>query len=69
MRKLALATLALSSLPPLCSGQSGLSCTWRVDFQLVDWSRKPDVMPLVGGTCECKTREPPVSIKADGSDQ
>lgn len=69
MRKLVLATIILSGPPVLCSGQSGLSGTWKVDFTQADWSKKPDVFLLVGGTYECKTCEPPEKVKADGSDQ
>lgn len=69
MRKVLLATLALLSPPWLCSGQTGLSGTWKMDVNQVDWSKKPDVMLLTGGMYECKTCTPPIRIKADGSDQ
>jgi hypothetical protein len=69
MRKVVLATLALSGLPLLCSGQSGLSGTWKMDVQQMDFSKKPDVYLLTGGIYDCKTCEPPERVKADGTDQ
>jgi hypothetical protein len=69
MRKVILATLAMSGLPLLCSGQSGLSGTWKMNVQQMDFSKKPDVYLLTGGVYDCKTCEPPEKVKADGSDQ
>jgi hypothetical protein len=56
-------------MPLLSSGQSGLNGTWKMDFQQVDWSKKPDVMLLTGGIYECKTCVPVEKVKADGTDQ
>jgi hypothetical protein len=69
MRNLVLAALALSGLPLLCSGQSGLMGTWKMDVQQADWSKKPDVLLLTGGIYECKTCVPVEKVKADGADQ
>ena len=69
MRKVVIATLALFSLPLLCSGQDFLNGTWKVDLNQVAWPKKPDVMLLTGGMYACETCVPPVKVKADGSDQ
>lgn len=72
MRKAILAALTVLTLPLVSQGQSALNAldgTWKIDLKQVNWSTKPDVYLLSGGTYECKTCVPVIKVKADGSDQ
>jgi hypothetical protein len=70
MKKLLfLGSLAALLMPVLAAAQSPLDGTWKVDMSKVDFPKKPDVFVLQNGAYECKTCNPPYSIKADGTDQ
>lgn len=70
MKKLLFAgLLMLLAMPAVAMGQSALEGTWKFDVSTVQWPTKPDVYLLQNGMYECKTCAPPISIKADGTDQ
>ena len=70
MRKIYLvAALSLLLMPLLASAQSPFDGTWKVDMNKVDFPKTPDVYLLQNGMYECKSCIPPISVKADGSDQ
>ncbi|WP_266183468.1 hypothetical protein [Dyella humicola] len=55
---------------PLCAmAQNTFDGTWKIDTNKVQMSKKPDVIVLQKGMYECKTCVPPISVKADGTDQ
>jgi hypothetical protein len=56
-------------LPLLASAQSQFDGTWKIDMNSVQLPKKPDVFLLQDGMYECKSCVPPISIKADGTDQ
>lgn len=43
--------------------------TWKVDLSKARFSPKPDKLELANGTYKCLTCDPPISVKADGTDQ
>ena len=49
--------------------QSQFDGTWKIDTNSVQLPTKPDVFLLQNGMYECKSCVPPISIKADGTDQ
>jgi len=49
--------------------QSPFDGTWKVDLSKTKLPKKPDVFLLQNGTYECKSCNPPVSVKADGTFQ
>ena len=63
-----LATLMLFVLPVIGMAQSALSGTWKFRLDNAQFAKKPDVYLLQNGTYECKTRAPPITVKADGQD-
>jgi hypothetical protein len=70
MKKLFFAgVLMLLLLPVLAMAQSPLNGTWKMDTSTIQYPQKPDEYLLQNGVYECKTCAPPVSIKADGTDQ
>lgn len=56
-------------MPSLATAQSVFEGTWKIDLQKVQMPKKPDVLLLQNGVYHCKTCVPPVSVKADGTDQ
>jgi len=56
-------------LPLLAPAQSQFDGTWKIDTNSVQLPKKPDVFLLQNGMYECKSCVPPISIKADGTDQ
>lgn len=69
MKKLFLAGLTLFTLPALAVAQNPFDGTWKVDMSTVEFPKKPDVYLLQNGMFDCKSCVPPISIKADGTDQ
>jgi len=70
MRKLLfVCALGALLLPTLALAQSAFDGTWKIDWNKVDFPKKPDEYLLQNGMYECKTCVPPYRIKADGSDQ
>jgi len=49
--------------------QSPFDGTWKIDMNSVQWPAKPEVLLLQNGMYECKTCDPPIKVKADGTDQ
>ncbi len=65
MKKLFFAGLLMSLLMPiLAMAQHPIDGTWKAEM-----TTKPNVYLLQNGMFECKTCSPPVTIKADGTDQ
>lgn len=56
-------------LPLLAPAQSQFDGTWKIDMNSVQLPKRPDVFLLQNGLYECKSCVPPISIKADGTDQ
>ena len=56
-------------VPVLGWAQSPFDGTWKVDLSKTKLPKKPDVFLLQNGTYECKSCNPPVSVKADGTFQ
>ena len=70
MKKLFLAGLLMWLLMPvLATAQNPFDGTWKFDMSTVEFPKKPDVYLLHNGMYECKSCVPPISIKADGTDQ
>jgi len=70
MKKLFLAVLLMLSLMPvLAMAQNAFDGTWKFDLSTAQLPKKPDVYLLQNGMFDCKTCAPPVSVKADGTDQ
>ena len=70
MKQVFLVTLgALLLTPALLPAQSPFDGTWKVDMSKVDFPKKPDVFLLQNGFYECKTCNPAIKVKADGTDQ
>ena len=64
-----LVVAALLLLPGLAMAQSAFDGTWKLDLKLAKFPEKPDEYLLKDGMYECKSCVPPISIKADGTDQ
>ena len=43
--------------------------TWKIDLSKAQFSRKPSKLEIANGTYKCLTCDPPVTVKADGTDQ
>jgi hypothetical protein len=70
MKKVLLAGLmVLWLLPVLAVAQNPFDGTWKFNMNSLDFSKKPDEYLLQNGMYDCKTCVPPISIKADGTDQ
>jgi hypothetical protein len=70
MKKLCFAgSLMLLLLPTLAMAQSPFDGTWKIDMSKVEFPKKPDAYLLQNGMYECSTCVPPISVKADGTDQ
>jgi len=70
MKRLSGALLsAILFLPIFAAAQSPFDGTWKVDMNKVNFPKKPDVFVLHNGMYDCKTCVPPISIKADGTEQ
>ena len=70
MKKLCFAgALMLLLLPVLAMAQSVFDGTWKLDMSTVQFPKKPDAYLLQNGMYECSTCKPPISVKADGTDQ
>jgi hypothetical protein len=54
--------------PALAAAQSTLDGTWKIDLNLAQLSKKPDVYLLQHGMYECKSCVPPIRVKADGAE-
>jgi hypothetical protein len=62
------AVIALLATSPLAIAHSPFDGTWRPDPQRPGPTRKPDAFELSQGMYECRSCQPPYSIKADGQD-
>ena len=70
MKKLLVTGMLAALLVPVCAiAQSAFDGTWKIDLNKVHMPKKPDVYLLRNGTYDCKTCAPPISVKADGTDQ
>jgi hypothetical protein len=70
MKKLVFAGLLVwFLLPVLGTAQNPFDGTWKFDLGTAQLPKKPDVYLLQNGMYEWKTGVPPVSVKADGTDQ
>ncbi len=69
MRLWILAGLLAVLVPAGASAQSAFDGTWKVDLGKVQMPKKPDVYLLQSGRYDCRTCAPPISVKADGTDQ
>jgi len=56
-------------VPALGMAQSVFDGTWKADMSAAKFSEKPDELLLKDGMYQCKTCAPPISVKADGTDQ
>jgi hypothetical protein len=56
-------------MPGLAMAQSPFDGTWKGDLNSAKFPEKPDEYLLKDGMYHCKTCAPPISIKADGTDQ
>jgi len=63
------AALAALLMPVSAAAQASLDGTWKIDMSKVDFPKKPDIYLLQNGMYQCKTCVPPVSVKADGTEQ
>lgn len=63
------ALLGAGLMPAPALAQSTFEGTWKIDLKQVHMPKKPDVLLLQDGTYHCKTCAPPITVKADGSDQ
>ena len=62
--------LLCSALPILAMpAAEPFTGTWKADVSKGKLSTKPDKIELANGTYKCSTCDPPISVKADGSDQ
>jgi hypothetical protein len=43
--------------------------TWKIDLSQAKFSQKPIKIELANGTYKCLTCDPPITVKADGTDQ
>jgi hypothetical protein len=70
MKKLIFAGLLMLVLLPVPgTAQNPFDGTWKFNMNSLDFSKKPDEYSLQNGMYDCKTCAPPISIKADGTDQ
>ena len=70
MKKLFLfVLLTLLLLPALAIAQNPFDGTWKFDMSTAQLPKKPEVYLLQNGMYEWKTGAPPISVKADGTDQ
>ncbi len=70
MKKLCFAgLLMLLLLPMLATAESPFDGTWKLDMSTIQFPKKPDAYLLQNGMYECSTCVPPISVKADGTDQ
>ena len=56
-------------VPVLAWAQSPFDGTWKVDMSKAKLPKKPDVLLLQNGMYECKSCNPQVNVKADGTFQ
>ena len=56
-------------LSGVAMAQSPFDGTWKGDLGSAKFPEKPDVYVLKDGTYTCKTCAPPITVKADGTDQ
>ena len=62
--------LLCSALPILAMlAAEPFTGTWKADVSKGKFSPKPDKIELANGTYKCSTCDPPISVKADGTDQ
>jgi hypothetical protein len=70
MKKLVVAgVLTLSLLGGCRHGENRFNGTWKFDPKSLEFDKKPDEYLLQNGMYDCKSCGPPISIKADGTDQ
>lgn len=70
MKKLLFAgCLMLLLLPVVGTAQSQFDGTWKFNPSSLQFDKKPDEYVLQNGMYDCKTCKPPISVKADGTDQ
>jgi len=70
MKKLLLAgVLTWLLLPTLAAAQKQFDGTWKFEPKTLQFDKKPDEYLLQNGRYDCKTCGPPISIKADATDQ
>jgi len=61
--------MAVLLMPVAAMAQSPFDGTWKGDLASAKFPEKPDVYLLKDGTYTCKTCAPPITVKADGTDQ
>ena len=66
MRKFAFLLLLI---PALAWAQSPFDGTWKIDLSKSKLPKKPDVFLVQNGMYECKSCNPPINVKADGTFQ
>jgi hypothetical protein len=65
--KLFCSLLLCGALPML--GADPFTGTWKIDLSKAQFSQKPDRVELANGTYKCFGCDPPITVKADGTDQ
>ncbi|HTA65827.1 MAG TPA: hypothetical protein VK753_10005, partial [Xanthomonadaceae bacterium] len=68
-KKLLLVACMSAALPVCAIAQDAIEGTWKLDLAKAQMPAKPFVFLLQNGTWSCKTCTPPVTVKANGSDQ
>jgi hypothetical protein len=68
-RRTLLLLTAVFLVPGAAMAQSPFDGTWRGDLSSAKFPEKPDVYVLKDGMYMCKTCAPPITVKADGTDQ
>jgi hypothetical protein len=70
MKKLLMIGFTVAFLMPAAAiAQSPWDGTWKIDLSTAQMPTKPDVYLLIDGTYQCKTCVPPISVRADNTDQ
>lgn len=63
-----LGSLLLCSALPMLAAEP-LTGTWKIDVSKARFSTKPSKIEVGNGMYKCLTCDPPISVKADGTDQ
>ena len=61
--------LAVFLSPALCASQTPFDGTWRIQIDQSRFSPKPMVIFLSEGWFHCKSCNPQLNVRADGTDQ
>src|SRR5438093_758016 len=70
VKRILIGAMMLALLTPTSAlAQSAFDGTWKVDFSSGHLPKRPDVYLLKDGMWSCKSCIPPVSVKADATDQ